>query len=65
MKLCVGQLYGGHTDNAVCDYMAHGPMDQVLDQLIQSWKTMELPVRSIQLDDCKQHTRIVVILDTY
>jgi hypothetical protein len=44
-------LYGGHPGNAVCDYMAHGPMDAVIGQLVDSWKALDLPVRSIQLDD--------------
>jgi hypothetical protein len=44
-------MYGGHKNNSVCDYMAHGPMDRVLLQLIESWEALKLPVRSIQLDD--------------
>lgn len=37
--------------NPSCDYMAHGPMDQVLQRLIESFNTLLIPVRSIQLDD--------------
>jgi hypothetical protein len=42
-------MYGAR--NALCDTLAHGRMDHVLLQLIDSWKSMQLPVRSIQLDD--------------
>ena len=44
-------MYGGHKDNAKCDKMAHGQMDKILLQLVDSWKEQKLPVRSIQLDD--------------
>jgi hypothetical protein len=42
-------LYGAQ--DADCDYMAHGPMDKVFLNLVASWKELDLPVRSIQLDD--------------
>ena len=42
-------MYGAR--NPDCDIMAHGPMDKVLLALVDEWKELELPVRSIQLDD--------------
>jgi hypothetical protein len=42
-------MYGAR--NTICDNMAHGPMDKVLLSLVDEWKRLELPVRSIQLDD--------------
>jgi hypothetical protein len=46
-------LYGGHPErhNAVCDTLAHGPMDDIVLRLVNSWAEQELPVRSLQLDD--------------
>lgn len=41
-------MYGAR--NTVCDTLAHGRMDHVLLRLVDSWKELQLPVRSIQLD---------------
>jgi hypothetical protein len=38
-------------DGGVCDQLAHGPMDEVIESLVASWQETKLPVRSIQLDD--------------
>ena len=42
-------MYSGK--QAVCDQLAHGPMDKIILQLVDSFKELSLPVRSIQLDD--------------
>ena len=42
-------MYGAASKDADCDYMAHGPMDQVFLKLVESWARMGLPVRSIQV----------------
>ena len=57
MLCCAVAIYGAwctarySAKHAVCDNLAHGPMDAVLHKLIASWQEMQLPVRSIQLDD--------------
>ena len=42
-------MYSGK--QAVCDQLAHGPMDKIILQLVDDFKELSLPVRSIQLDD--------------
>jgi hypothetical protein len=42
---------GNATDNAVCDQLAHGPVDELLLRLVDSFAAQRLPVRTIQLDD--------------